>query len=809
MLFDPGASHTILDSRAFPENLFKYLKQTTFCTAGVGGTLVKAKGEFSARVQLGSGVFKGCTIYVAETDAPPLLGRNIIEHETNLSHKVDLGKATNGQRTVIFERLEGRNRWTDSVKCVPALNTVAELVEKTSHSFAASSKGTLKEKLQWLETSYSIKLDYDNQKELVKFVDLLMEYEDIYSDVLGNFPYEVEIPTKTPNGQSTSQKQHPIAAGFVDKVTAKIQKMLADGVIEISEDPKGYCSPILCVAKPNGDMRLCINYKNTLNKQLVDNDPFPMPSCDECFRKIGTGNQLFSSVDLRSGYWQVPIAEHDRYKTSFAWEGVTYRYKRLPFGLASAGAIFSRAISMALREVSMKKNISIYLDDALLFGKEFSEYLIIHEEFFKAIRAFGLRLNIQKCTFLTKETEFLGRRISSKGYGIVPKYVQGIMDMPPPKNKKQLAGMIGKVSWLREFCGTRLNENVSLTSFTELMHTLYRLRNEPGKFIWTDAAKRAWGKVKSRLSTAPVLSFADFDHEFAMTTDASDVGAAAVLTQCIDGQLKLIGSVSKTFTSEQTRWTATEKETNAIVFGVQKFHYFLAGRKFSVFTDHRSLCYLDQKIFNNPKIERWQRLLMPYHFTVQYLEGPRNVLADMLSRPMNVEKIKPAPDPTAAGHFYKLGKTGMQVYVPSWCLNYIDENDLKLTRSSPEYQSTASHACTRMVTSQEDPSTLGHLDLFASQMDDEPLAKIMHYLNSKSESKFKSNLDKSCPREAAYLKIIDKFYLDTAVGILVHVENPLPNSRPKRNRKQTKFYGVGTSYAEKARSDEAGHSSAY
>ena len=211
---------------------------------------------------------------------------------------------------------------------------------------------------------------------------------------------------------------------------------------------------------------------------------------------------------------------------------------------------------------------------------------------------------------------------------------------------------------------------------------------------------------------------------------------------------------------------------NAIVFGIQKLHYFVAGRRFIIFTDHRSLCHLDQKIFNNPKIERWQRLLMPYHFTVQYLEGPRNILADMLSRPMNVEKLKPIADPTPAGEFYKLGASGMNVYVPSWCADMVDENDLKLTKvndSEYEYTKSASLVCTRILKSEEDPSSLRHLDLFSHQMEDEPLSKIINYLNLNGNATpdLGKVLDNSCSREAAYLKLAGKFYLDTSVGLLM------------------------------------------
>ena len=126
--------------------------------------------------------------------------------------------------------------------------------------------------------------------------------------------------------------------------------MLAAGVIERCENPKGFNSPLVVIKKKDGTLRVCCNFKPTLNQCLVDPDPFPMASTDEVFRQFKPGDKYFSSMDLFKGYWQCVLAKEDRYKTAFTFEGVTYAFIRLPFGLTTAGNSFSRQLAEVLQE---------------------------------------------------------------------------------------------------------------------------------------------------------------------------------------------------------------------------------------------------------------------------------------------------------------------------------------------------------------------------------------------------------------------------------------------------------------------------
>ena len=196
--------------------------------------------------------------------------------------------------------------------------------------------------------------------------------------------------------------------------------MVSEGVIEPCNDPKGFNSPVVA------------NFKRTLNKVLVDLDPYPIPTIDSTFNKIGEGNKYFSTLNLRNGYWQIVIDERDRHKTAFTWKGRCFQYTRLAFGLTSAGQIFSRCIAEALDTVASRANISSYIDDNLVHAKTFEEYVTALEQLFIALRKFGLKLNPEKCIFLAPEAKFLGRIVNSDGFKADPEYVRAIIDMKPP-----------------------------------------------------------------------------------------------------------------------------------------------------------------------------------------------------------------------------------------------------------------------------------------------------------------------------------------------------------------------------------------
>ena len=185
------------------------------------------------------------------------------------------------------------------------------------------------------------------------------------------------------------------------------------------------------------------------------------------------------------------------------------------------------------------------------------------------------------------------------------------------------------------------------------------------KFIWTDKAQEAFTKAIERLKTAPIFRFADFNRQFVLVTDASDFAAGAVLMQVdADGCPYIVAAASKTFSDVQRRWSTIEREAYAIVFAVTRFKYFLSAREFIIKTDHRPLTFMDKSNIRNSKVERWYQVISQFRFILQYIPGPENQLADLMSRPDGVDpSLKICGEEKVQGEFYDF--EGMMIYRPS------------------------------------------------------------------------------------------------------------------------------------------------
>ena len=295
--------------------------------------------------------------------------------------------------------------------------------------------------------------------------------------------------------------------------------MATGGITEPCHDPKGFNSSVFAVRKKNGTIRVVANFKRTLNKVLVDLDPYPMSRIDQLFHKIGQGNKYFAILDLHSGYWQIEIDERDHHKIAFTWKDKCYEYTRLAFGLTSAGQIFSRCVAEALATVSARSNISSYIDDNLVHAKTYGEYILALEQLFAALRKFGLKLNPEKCTFLATEAKYFERIVCRDGFKADPEYVRAIREMEPPTTKKALQSLIGRLVWIRQFLETRLHERIRSDTFSNLMGPIHELNKTNKTFTWTVRVNKTFKKIKDRLSSTPVISFPDFSKLFTLTTD--------------------------------------------------------------------------------------------------------------------------------------------------------------------------------------------------------------------------------------------------------------------------------------------------
>ena len=475
-LIDTGANINIIDSKLLGTDLLQQYKVKPGKVNGVGGQ-TEVIGYCEATIKSGSIVFANMPFHILkDPNVPIIIGLKALKHPTVQRHLFD-----NEAKKLILSR-------TINGVVVEQSTSFMDFGGVFGTNLVCDKKPiTFEDKLHFIRNDLGLDISHPVQDELKRVVDLLVAYRELFGEQTELFPYEVNIPTQ---GEPVSKNQHTVPLKHEPFVDAEFEKMLKDGVIESCDDPKGWRTPYLTVPKKDGSIRMCLNFKRTLNTRLAEEETFAQRPADELFANIRMGNKYFASLDLKKGYWQLPLAVGDRHKTCFQWKGQLYQFTRLPFGLKTAGSIFCRAISRALSSADFDLlSTFIYLDDICIMAKDFNTFVRALEKVFIGLKKFNLRLSPKKCKFLTKTIEFLGRQISEDKMEPTAANLEGIFAMEPPNSKAQLQSLIGSLGWLRGFIGTKMGKGsrpspfltiwLKLTSATVVNRSL-----GPGRLIW-------------------------------------------------------------------------------------------------------------------------------------------------------------------------------------------------------------------------------------------------------------------------------------------------------------------------------------
>ena len=465
----------------------------------------------------------------------------------------------------------------------------------------------------------------DLQKQ--EATELIQEYNDIFSkggsDLGRTHLVEHEIYTE---GPPTRQRPYRVPERQRSVVRQAVQDMLEQGVIQPSQSP--YAAPIVLVKKKDGTYRFCVDFRR-LNAITIK-DTYPLPRIDDTLDRLG-GSKIFSTMDMNSGYWQVPLAAGAKEKTAFAThEGGLFEFTVLPFGLCNAPATYQRLMELVLAGLTWESCL-VYIDDVIVFSQTFAEHLVHLRQVFDRFRQANLKLKGKKCSFFCPQVKYLGHVISAEGVAPDPTKIQAMKDYAQPTNLKMVRSFLGMVQYYARF----------LPDLATIATPLYHLTKKDVRFKWTPECQEAFDKIKSLLISDKFLSLPNFDHPFILYTDASNMGVGVVLSQIVDGHEKTIAYASHKFTSAQSRYPTIERETLAIVWGIQHFRPYLFGRHFKVITDHNPLKWLFSLKDPNDRMVSWQEKLRAYDFDVEHRSGVLHGNADGLSRSF------PEPTPVA------------------------------------------------------------------------------------------------------------------------------------------------------------------
>lgn len=397
----------------------------------------------------------------------------------------------------------------------------------------------------------------------------------------------------------------------------QVEELLSNDIIEESCSP--WSSPILLVEKKNGKFRMCVDYR-LLNKNTVP-CAYPLPRIKDIFNRLKTAN-FISSLDLESGYHQIPMARESIPLTAFTVPGKgLFQFKRMPSGLCNAPATFQSTMEHILRPV-LGRFVFVYLDDIIIFSETYDEHVRHLKEVFRLLRDAGLRINWEKCQFLQPYVEYLGHVVGQGEIRVIPKKVEAVLNLPPPTRRKEVRSFLGLVNWYRSFIKNCAGKSAPLS----------RLLQKDVKFVWTEREQNAFDLLKKCLTEAPVLVCPDFNQKFEIHVDASLIGVGAVLIQRKNRKERVVAYASKTLNRQQRNWSTTERELYAIVFGIETFREYVDGSKFLVVSDHAPLQWLHSLKNPSGKLARWITKLGQFNFEVIHRKGKHNVVPDCLSR---------------------------------------------------------------------------------------------------------------------------------------------------------------------------------
>ena len=446
---------------------------------------------------------------------------------------------------------------------------------------------------------------------------LLQKHSDMFSDVPGK-THLVQHTIETVNDKPIRQRAYRTPHAYKDKVKAEIDSMLRLGIIEPTVSP--YASPIVVVAKPNGDIRVTTDFR-MLNKQ-TEFDPYSMPRIDQILDDVASARYM-STFDLTKGFYQVPLSPESKGKTSFVCPFGQFVYNVLPFGLQNSSSTFQRLMDGVLS--GCESFAKAYIDDIVVHSCTWEEHVAHVDAVLTKIQGAGLTVKPVKCKLAMRKVSFLGHEVGSGTINPMCDKIEAVRDFPRPLSKKNVRAFLGLTGYYRKFIANFAAMAKPLTDLTK--------KNLPNTVSWNEECEIAFVELKKCLISKPVLSAPAFDREFMLQTDASNYGIGAVLSQIdSEGQEHPIVFLSKKLLSNEENYSVPEKETLAIVWGMQKLRYYLLGCKFIVLTDHRALKWLDQMRNANNRLMRWSLALQEFNFVVHYKKGSSNGNADGLSR---------------------------------------------------------------------------------------------------------------------------------------------------------------------------------
>ncbi|GJZ53934.1 putative reverse transcriptase domain-containing protein [Tanacetum coccineum] len=456
----------------------------------------------------------------------------------------------------------------------------------------------------------------------LKDVPIVQYFPEVFPEDLPGLPpvrpveFQIDL---IPGAAPVARAPYRLAPSEMKELSEQLQELSDKDFIRPSSSPWG--APVLFVKKKDGSFRMCIDCRE-LNKLTVKNR-YPLPRIDDLFDQL-QGSNIYSKIDLRSGYHQLRVREQDIPKMTFRTRYGHYEFQVMPFGLTNAPTVF-----MLMNRVCkpyLDKFAIVFIDDILIYSRDEKE----HEEHLKAIlellKKEKLYAKFSKCEFWISKVQFLGHVIDSRGIHVDPDKIESIKDWASPMTPTEIRQFLGLAGYYQRF----------IEGFLKIAKSMTKLTQKGIKFDWGEKEENAFQLIKQKLCSAPILALPEGSEDFVVYCDASHKGLGVVLMQ----REKVIAYASRQLKFYEKNYTTHDLELGSVVFALKTWRHYLYGTKCTVLIDHKSLQHIiDQKELNMRQ-RRWLELLSDYNCDIRYHPGKANIVANALSQ-AQIEAQKP------------------------------------------------------------------------------------------------------------------------------------------------------------------------
>jgi hypothetical protein len=453
-------------------------------------------------------------------------------------------------------------------------------------------------------------------------------FKDVFPDKLppvsagatapGGIIHRIELKD---GAQPYSRPLRRMSTQELDELKKQLQEYLESGRLRPSVSPWG--TNVIFAKKKDGSLRFCVDYRG-LNDATIRNS-YPLPHTEDLFDRL-QGARYFSKIDLRTGFFQIWLAEGDREKTAFRTRYGHFEWTVLPMGLTNAPATFQHLMNNTFRDM-LDRCVLAFLDDIVVYSRTLEEHRRDVHATLTRLREAGLYAKRNKCELFKHEIEFLGHHVGRDGLRVMQDKIRGVQSWPTPRNASELRSFLGLSGYYRRFVAGFSGRAAPLHDLT---HTA-----EGRRFEWQPRHQAAFDSLKAALTAAPVLQLSDPDRQYVVDTDASDYAVGAVLQQDFGRGLQPVAFTSHKMTDTERRYPTHDREMLAIIHMLGEWRTYLQGRQpfvIRIRTDHNSLQYFMTQQSLTARQSRWLDKLADFDFKIEYIKGPSNTVADALSR---------------------------------------------------------------------------------------------------------------------------------------------------------------------------------